>query len=281
MNISAIETFLAIVRTGNLNRASERLNVTQSTVTARLDVLEQALGQRLLIRSRKGATLTKAGYAFLGHAELMVETWRHAQSKAGLPKGFSGIFSLACHFDLWHDLGEVWVAEKRTELSDLAFETWPGEDGRVGSWLQSGLIDAALLMQPVTGPGISSHIFTEERLVQVSDHQRRVKSWDPAYIYVDNGQDFRRQHAEAWPEDNTAYMTVGSADWGVKHLLNEGGSAYLPWRMVRRYIEAGRLYLIDGAPEFQRKCYISWRQQSLIDFPWLGQQWHFPEKPLE
>ena len=47
MNISALKTFLTVVDLGNLNKAAERLNVTQSTVTARLDSLEEALGQRL------------------------------------------------------------------------------------------------------------------------------------------------------------------------------------------------------------------------------------------
>ncbi|MFZ1727537.1 MAG: LysR family transcriptional regulator [Albidovulum sp.] len=44
MNIAAIQTFLSVVRTKNLNAAAAELNVTQSAVTARLDALEQALG---------------------------------------------------------------------------------------------------------------------------------------------------------------------------------------------------------------------------------------------
>ena len=38
MNLYEIRTFLAIVETGQLNRAAEQLNVTQSTVTARLPI---------------------------------------------------------------------------------------------------------------------------------------------------------------------------------------------------------------------------------------------------
>ena len=70
MNIAALQTFLAVVQIGNLNKAAEQLNVTQSTVTTRLDTLEETLGQRLLVRSRRGAELTKAGFVFLRHAEV-------------------------------------------------------------------------------------------------------------------------------------------------------------------------------------------------------------------
>jgi DNA-binding transcriptional LysR family regulator len=89
MNLAALETFLAVVDAGNLNKAAERLNVTQSTVTARLDALDDALddalGQKLLVRSRKGAQLTKAGFAFQRHAELIVRTWEQGQKAVGLP----------------------------------------------------------------------------------------------------------------------------------------------------------------------------------------------------
>ena len=75
MNLIAVKTFLAVVQTGNLNKAAELVNVTQSTVTARLDALDSELGQALLVRSRKGAQLTKAGFAFQRHAEVLVRTW--------------------------------------------------------------------------------------------------------------------------------------------------------------------------------------------------------------
>ncbi len=48
MNLVNLETFLKIVETGSLVRASEALNVTQSTVTARMKSLENELGQTLL-----------------------------------------------------------------------------------------------------------------------------------------------------------------------------------------------------------------------------------------
>ena len=57
MNITAIQAFLTVVRSGNLNRAAEQLNVTQSAVTTRLDTLEQALGAKLLVDGAKSVAL--------------------------------------------------------------------------------------------------------------------------------------------------------------------------------------------------------------------------------
>ena len=70
MTIVNLQTFLSIVETGSLVRASEQLNVTQSTVTARLKSLEEALGSQLLNRDKSGVSLTPAG------AKLMLDFFR-------------------------------------------------------------------------------------------------------------------------------------------------------------------------------------------------------------
>ncbi len=78
MNIVVLQTFLAIVETGSLVRASEKLHVTQSTVTARLRLLEDEMRQPLLLRQKSGATLTPAGTKLLHYAEIMIGLWRQA-----------------------------------------------------------------------------------------------------------------------------------------------------------------------------------------------------------
>ena len=124
MHIGALQTFLAVVETGNLNKAAEQLNLSQSAVTARLDALEDRLGQPLLVRSRKGAQLTRAGFRLRPFAESLVRGWEQAQSFVGLPKGYAGLFSFACEFDLWASAGKRWLDERRVAHPDCAFEAW-------------------------------------------------------------------------------------------------------------------------------------------------------------
>lgn len=269
MNFAALQTFLAVVALGNLNKAAERLNVTQSTVTARLDALEDTLGQRLLVRSRRGAALTKAGFAFQRHAELAVQAWAQARKAVGLPRGFSGLLSFACHGDLWDGAGAAWLEAVRRHQPDLALEAWPGNLQEIKGWLASGLVDIALVSEAVTGPDIRSREVVRERLVQVATRPRAVQAWDPAYIYVDLGPEFRRRHSLAWPVDNTAHMTFGDSRWALDYLLEKGGSAYLPWRLSREFVRDGRLHPVAGAPEFSRVLYLAWREASRVTHPWI------------
>lgn len=65
MNIDLLRSFFAIVECGSLNKAAERLRVSQSTLTRQMQALEQDAGGTLLERGPGGVALTAAGHALL------------------------------------------------------------------------------------------------------------------------------------------------------------------------------------------------------------------------
>lgn len=87
MDIDQARTFTEIVRCGSLVAAAERLFVSQTAISARVQRLEQQLGCQLFIRSRNGATLTSDGEAFIIYANQMVQTWEAARRDLPLPQG--------------------------------------------------------------------------------------------------------------------------------------------------------------------------------------------------
>lgn len=64
-SLRGIETFLCVAEVLNFRLASERLNVTVSAISHRIQVLEQELGLQLLDRSHRRLQLTDGGAAFL------------------------------------------------------------------------------------------------------------------------------------------------------------------------------------------------------------------------
>ncbi len=69
MELNQIETFIRVVELGSFSRAAETLDVTQPTLSARIQSLEKDVGQRLFERVGRGVRLTEAGRAFLPFAE--------------------------------------------------------------------------------------------------------------------------------------------------------------------------------------------------------------------
>ncbi|MEM7733203.1 MAG: LysR family transcriptional regulator [Pseudomonadota bacterium] len=269
MNFLALRTFLVIVESGNLNKAADRLNVTQSTVTARLDALEASLGQTLLVRSRKGAQLTRAGFIFRPYAETLLRGWEQSQTAVGLAKGYSGLFSFACEYGLWDSVGRRYFDRVRAKNPDLAHEAWPGSPDEIATWMANGLTDAALTMEPVVRHGVTSSEAVRERLVLVSRKADRSCADLAGYVYVDLGPEFRRDYTDAARFSTRAAVTYASSSWARDHLLEAGGMAYLPYGAVASDLAAGGLHLVADAPELSRAVQLSTRDQSVAKFDWL------------
>jgi len=77
-----IEYFLEISKTLNLSRASERLGITQPTLSMSVKRLEQNIGTKLLIRSKSGVQLTKFGQRFVVSAQKILEEWEKLRAIA-------------------------------------------------------------------------------------------------------------------------------------------------------------------------------------------------------
>jgi LysR family transcriptional regulator, transcriptional activator of the cysJI operon len=82
MNVEArLRAFAAVAREGSFSRAAARLFVTQPAVSKHVASLEAELGAQLLVRDRKGATLTPAGQVLADYvlrAEALLANARRA-----------------------------------------------------------------------------------------------------------------------------------------------------------------------------------------------------------
>ena len=271
MNLVALQTFLAIVETGSLVRASERLNVTQSTVTARLNTLENDLGQSLLHRQKSGAMLTASGIKFMRYAEIMTGLWQQARQETSLPEGIEAMCNIGCHMDLWSGLGRVLFDEIQERNQQTALSIWPGEQAELDRWLGTGLIDAAFTYQPVAHGNQTIHALAADKLVLYTTIPGSPMRFDPAYVYVDSGDDFRKAHARAYADASTAKISFGCSVWALEHLLEKDGSAYLPERLASAYLKSGLLHIVPDAPVFTRNTYLITNDIAASGWPWLAE----------
>ncbi len=69
LNLNHLRYFRAVAREGNLTRAAERLNLSQSALSVQVRALEDRLGHALFDRRGRGLELTEAGRLALDHAE--------------------------------------------------------------------------------------------------------------------------------------------------------------------------------------------------------------------
>lgn len=269
MNIVGLQTFVSIVENGSLVRASEQLNVTQSTVTARLRTLEQELGATLLHRQKSGVTLTASGTKLLGYAEIMIGLWRQARQETAQPQGTESVCNFGCDPDLWPGLGKQIFDDVNGGNPRMALSVWPGDQSELYRMLSAGLLDVALTYR-LAAPGDQTvHRLPPDDLVLHATESDRPIRFDPGYIYVDLGPEFHAKHALAFSDIGTARVTFGSAIWALSHMLQEGGSAYLPRRMAVAHVQAGRLFEMPDAPRFQRNIFLIVNPTAASRWTWM------------
>jgi DNA-binding transcriptional LysR family regulator len=269
MNTEQARTFLEVAETGNFNRAAERLNVTQSTVSARIRALEESLGQRLFERDKAGARPTEAGRRFRRHAEALMRTWQQARQDIALPSGFRGIVSLGAEPNLWHGLGENMLGWLRRHVADHALRARTGGLENLQRMLHEGSVDLLIAYEAAARTGFEMvHLFDEELLL-VAHEPRDLVRWHPLYVYVDWGEAVREAHDRAYPVDETPLLTVDQASTALAYMLNSGGSGYLPRRMATPHLAAGRLHRVPRAPVFTRPVHAVLRP-GLAGQPWFA-----------
>jgi DNA-binding transcriptional LysR family regulator len=257
MNIENVRTFLEIAATGNFHRAAESLNVTQSTVSARIKALEERLDRPLFTRGRNGVELTAAGRSFQRHAATIVRAWQQGRQQVDLPEGYRAVFGLGAQVSLWERLIARWIPWMRAKAAEVALHLETDYSESLMRQLSDGLLDVAVMYVPRAAPGLIADKLLEERLVLVSTSPRKlVAGWFEDYVYVDWGHEFRTGHGKAFPAMETAAVSVGLGAMGLQYILDNGGSGYFPLRVVRPLLAEKRLFRVAKAPTFRRPAYV-------------------------
>lgn len=69
LNPKFLKYFITVADTGSILSASSSLNVAQPSITRSVQIIENSLGKKLFIRTKKGVTLTKEGEIFYMNAK--------------------------------------------------------------------------------------------------------------------------------------------------------------------------------------------------------------------
>ena len=74
MDFGQVEAFVQVSAHSSFSRAAEVLQLTQPSITARIQSLEREVGEELFERDGRGVRMTDAGLAFLPYAERILRT---------------------------------------------------------------------------------------------------------------------------------------------------------------------------------------------------------------
>ena len=256
MDINLARTFLMVAETGSFIEAAAKLNITQSTVSARIKGLEDLLGRPVFERSKSGADLPTVGEQLRKHALALVRVWQRAQLEVSLSDQHRDHLAVGATMGLWQGFLLKWVARLRTQSPDIAVTAISAPSATLTQRLIEGTLDLAVMYRPIQPPGhVVEHLFDEE-FVLVTSAKPSSRRTTSDYVFVDWGPDFQQDHAAAYPELTNPGLHLDLGSISIDYLLANEASAYFPARIVKHHVARGRLRQPKRARRFVYPVYM-------------------------
>lgn len=265
MQIELFDTFLDLAETRGFHRTALRLGVTQSTVSARVAALEEAVGSRLFHRSRAGTELTPEGRRFEPHARALRHEWNEARRRIRLPQGTGELVRLGIQNDLAALYLGDWVAEFRAALPETAFYIEPDYSNQMCTDLLTGLLDFAVMFSPSPHPDLHFESVGDVPYRMVSAEAARLAEVSAErFVFSHFSPAFEQLHRQMTPHLAAAPVSVGQSGAVVSVLEAMGGAGYVPARTAAGMVASGRFRLVTDAPVLRQPVYAALHIRSRV-----------------
>jgi DNA-binding transcriptional LysR family regulator len=263
LDFGQVEAFLQVSEHRSFSRAAEVLQLTQPSITARIQALERELGEELFERSGRGVRLTDAGHAFLPYVERILQTLREGRDAVDEVRNVQ--------------LGSLRVGSAITistyvlpKILHTFTQRFPGLDvvirtGRSEQVLQMLLTDEiqVAIARTLTSPEIEAvHLYDDEIVLAVNPEHPFAESgkatiaeaaMEPIVLF-DRGSSYygliNNFFRQAGVIPNVA-MELDSLE-ATKRMVEEGlGIALVPLVTIERELAAGilvKVHLLDADP---------------------------------
>ena len=167
MDIRALRYFVELVREKSFTRASEKLFVTQPTISKMIRSMEEELGQPLLNREGHSFTLTDSGQVLFAHGQLILAQMQQLEAElADLQSLQHGRLALGIPPMVGHVYADLIRAYRsRYPKVELSIVEYGGR--RIEQAVLEGELDLAITMLPTREEGVLSALELDCYPIQV------------------------------------------------------------------------------------------------------------------
>lgn len=256
MDLELLRTFLEVNRRRHFGEAGIALHVTQSAISARIRLLERQLGVKLFVRQYHNLELTPEGHRLVRHADIMLSDWRKARQEVSFG-GAKQQMTVGGSLRLWDVALQSWFHTVRREIPELAVIAEVHAHDQLTQRLIEGHLDIAFLLEPPQMETLQVQQVAQIDLLMFSSRQNQSAAEALAgdYIMVDWGLAHALQHRRLYPDAPEPQLRVAQARIALMHMLDLGGAAYIPARMVIDELHEGHLFPVADAAPIERYAY--------------------------
>lgn len=257
MDIDELKTFLEVYRTRHFGQAAENLHISQSTVSARIRMLEQHLGVSLFTRERNNIQLTGPGEKLLNYAESILTSWSRARFEIGSEEEGQTPFIIGGVPSLWDINLQSLLNYLHESMPDIAIYAETHSADVFLRRLYEQTMDMAFIFDAPQSTDLEIVEVTHVPLIMVSSHKGlSIKDvFTSDYVLVDWGTSFATSHARFFRDAPAPSIRISLGRIAKDFIVSQGGTAYLPEPLISDLIDSGILHHVKDAPVIDRLAY--------------------------
>ncbi len=271
MELQNLEAFLHVARERSFTRAAAALFLTQPSVTARIQALEQEIGRPLFERRGRTVRLTEAGEALLPYAQRVLELVQEAAEAARETEGRGTVLvgaTVSAATALLPDLLEMFRRDRPGARVVVRY----GHSNEVMEMLRDGLADVGFVVRPLHEPLVTVEPLATDDIVLITPprhplaSRRRLSPQDlvgHTLISMQWGEGF--EEFERWLQQELGLRSAIEVDGiplGVILVARGMGVGFAPQRSVAPYVRVGmvRARTMRGLPTPHREVFLALRR---------------------
>ncbi len=169
MNLRHLAVFHAVAEAGGINRAAERLMISQPAVSRQVQALEQALGVTLLERRPRGIHLTEAGGILADYARRLFEIEAQANEVfADLRSLRTGVLRLGGSMSLGNYFLPEVIAAFHHEYPEIRISLEVGNTDYILDMVRHNRVDIGFIEGEFDADEFNADLFMHDELIVVA-----------------------------------------------------------------------------------------------------------------
>jgi len=168
MLTTSVRHFIAVAEHGSIRLASERLNISQSAISRRIQALEMEIGAPLFERHSKGVVLTRHGAILLASVkDVVADDLELSEEMEAIRQARTGHVRIAAIESVLPNLLPNILDQYLQSNPNITFDITIASSSTIVSMMRNGDADIGVTFSPARHPELRSHFKSSEPLLAV------------------------------------------------------------------------------------------------------------------
>lgn len=257
MHLEWIETYLDLMETGNFKSTAENLNLTQSTVSHRVQILEDVLGCKLFDRGRSGAKPSPAGQQFFPYAQAIRFEWNNAKDHLQSTQTNAPL-KMGIQFDLAKIYAGDFLEATRSLYPHSNISVEVDYSQQMIRDIERGDLDFGIIFSPDDRLDLWTIPIGTVRYHMIALEKFDVNALDKAdYTFPNISPAFRSFHENLYPWLSQAKLQSGQSDAIAQFLRSLGGASYVIEGLAQKMQKDEGFQPVNHAETIEQTVYFS------------------------